>query len=239
MLRAFKQIVFFYVLSLLLAILVFSCTRVGKLPTIEASCSTTLPTQIKSVETNGYRFYILSDWGFNGHFQQLEVAQAMSVAAETASPKMIISCGDNFQVNGVQSVNDPLWMTNFEQVYTHPGLLVDWYAVLGNHDYRGNTQALIDYSGISRRWRMPARYYSFVREINDSTHARFVFLDTPALMSYYWERGNDYPDITKQDSAIQMAWLRETLINASEDWVFVFGHHPLYSASPIHAIPMS
>ncbi len=129
MLRAFKQIVFFYVLSLLLAILVFSCTRVGKLPTIEASCSTTLPTQIKSVETNGYRFYILSDWGFNGHFQQLEVAQAMSVAAETASPKMIISCGDNFQVNGVQSVNDPLWMTNFEQVYTHPGLLVDWYAV--------------------------------------------------------------------------------------------------------------
>jgi hypothetical protein len=81
---------------------------------------------------------------------------------------------------------------------------------------------------------MPARYYSCVREINDSTHARFVFLDTPALMSYYWERGNDYPDITKQDSAIQMAWLRETLINASEDWVFVFGHHPLYSASPKH-----
>ena len=43
--------------------------------------------------------------------------------------------------NGVQSVHDPLWMTNFETIYDHPELMVEWYAILGNHEYHGNTQA--------------------------------------------------------------------------------------------------
>ena len=40
-----------------------------------------------------------------------------------------------------------------------------WYGVLGNHEYRGNTQAMMDYSEISRRWNMPDRYYTLLRAV--------------------------------------------------------------------------
>ena len=53
-------------------------------------------------------------------------------------------------------MNDPLWMTNYELIYSHPELMIDWFPLLGNHEYRGNTQAVLDYSNISRRWTMPA-----------------------------------------------------------------------------------
>jgi tartrate-resistant acid phosphatase type 5 len=233
MLKTFKQVVYFYVLSFILAILVLSCNKVAKLPTIESNING-LSSQLEKLDAGSYPFFIISDWGFNGHFSQKEVAMAMEQTCGTISPKMIVSCGDNFQVNGVQSVNDPLWMTNFEQVYSHPGLLVDWHPVLGNHDYKGNTQALIDYSLISRRWKMPAHYYTLVKTVNDSTQARFVFIDTPSLLSYYWQRANDYPDVVKQDSAQQIVWLRDVLANADEDWIFVFGHHPLFSFGSRH-----
>ena len=48
-------------------------------------------------------------------------------------------------------------MTNYELIYSHPELMIDWLPILGNHEYRGNTQAIIDYSNISRRWNMPGK----------------------------------------------------------------------------------
>jgi len=68
---------------------------------------------------------------------QTAVANQMAKTAEKADPEFIISCGDNFQVNGVRSVNDPLWMTTFESVYKSPSLLIDWYPVLGTMTTKG------------------------------------------------------------------------------------------------------
>ena len=48
-------------------------------------------------------------------------------------------------------------MTNYELVYSHPELMIPWYPILGNHEYRGNTQAVLDYSQVCARWEMPAR----------------------------------------------------------------------------------
>jgi predicted MPP superfamily phosphohydrolase len=90
-------------------------------------------------------FLIISDWGWNGFKSQQEVADQMAVYAEKTEPKFIISCGDNFQVQGVASAQDPLWISNYENIYKNVSLQVDWYPVLGNHDYKGNTQAEIDY----------------------------------------------------------------------------------------------
>lgn len=67
--------------------------------------------------------------------------------------EFIISVGDNFYTNGVASVDDPMWKTSFEDIYKGANLFIDWYPVLGNHDYRGNPQAQIDYSKRSRRWK--------------------------------------------------------------------------------------
>lgn len=180
----------------------------------------------------GLNFFIVSDWGWNGQNYQQQVANQMGVQADSTGPKFIVSCGDNFQINGVASTQDPLWLKNFENIYTKNSLHVDWYPVLGNHDYKGNTQAQLDYSKISRRWRFEERYYSFTKKINDTISARFIFLDTPPLLSNYYN--NDYPDIAKQDSTKQIKWLNETLANSKEQWKIVFGHHPIFSASEKH-----
>lgn len=188
-----------------------------------------------SLLENDLTFFILSDWGRNGYYHQKDVSEAMGTFSDTYfSPDFIISCGDNFQVNGVGSTQDPLWYTNFESIYTHPSLLVDWYPVLGNHDYKGSTDALIQYSKISRRWKMEDRYYTLVKTINDSSQARFIFIDTPALIESYRNQPDKYPDACLQDEKKQLNWLNNVLSEAKEDWIFVAGHHPVYSASQKH-----
>ena len=112
--------------------------------------------------------------------------------------------------------------------------MVDWYPVLGNHDYKGSTQAEIDYSKISRRWRLTAHYYSVVKKINDSISVRLIFMDTPPLVNEYHRNPAGYPDIAAQDTAKQLKWLKDELSNAKEQWKIVFGHHPVFSASHTH-----
>jgi len=200
--------------------------------TANATAPKTASTVTKKAFERAFNFFIVSDWGWNGYKNQQKVADAMAEVSDSIEPKFIVSCGDNFQVNGVESVSDPLWMTNFENVYRKPSLLCDWYPVFGNHDYKGNAQSEIDYSRISRRWRMESHYYTFARKINDSVSVRFIFIDTPPLVSEYY-RSNGYPDI-KQDTAKQIAWLKSTLSNSKENWKIVFGHHPVFSASKKH-----
>jgi hypothetical protein len=181
-----------------------------------------------------FNFVIISDWGRNGIQIQQDVADQMAKTTDSIDAEFIATCGDNFQINGVASTQDPLWMLNFENVYKGNSLQIDWYPVLGNHDYEGNTQAEIDYSGISRRWRMPNRYYSFAKKINDSVSARFVFIDTPPLISEYRNNPDEYPDAAKQDNEKEIEWLKSILANSKEQWKIVFGHHPVYSASEKH-----
>ena len=193
-------------------------------------------TQETTISLKKYKkalnFFVISDWGWSGGNSQQAVADGMAREAEAIDPQFIVSCGDNFQVAGVASTQDPLWKNNFEDVYKNIALQIDWYPVFGNHDYKGNTQAEIDYSKISRRWRFEDHYRSFVKKINDSVSAKFIFLDTPPLVEEYHKKGG-YPDIEKQDTAQQMRWLANELAS-KEQWKLVFGHHPVFSASKTH-----
>ena len=99
-----------------------------------------------------FNFYIANDLGRNGYYDQKPIAELMGTMGEEIGPEFVLAAGDVHHFEGVRSVNDPLWMTNFELIYSHPELMIDWYPVLGNHEYRGNTQAVLDYSGVSRRW---------------------------------------------------------------------------------------
>ena len=175
--------------------------------------------------------YMANDLGRNGYYEQKPVAELMGRMAETVGPECVIAAGDVHHFEGVASVNDPLWMTNYELIYSHPELMLDWFPICGNHEYRGNTQAVIDYSKVSRRWEMPARYYT--KTFNeDGTTLRVVFIDTTPLISKYREESDKYPDASKQDNDAQLKWLDNTLKNAKEDWVIVVGHHPIYAQTP-------
>lgn len=181
-------------------------------------------------------FVVLGDWGWNGYKNQRLVAERMAEEAEAIDISFIVSTGDNFQVNGVRSVQDPLWNRSFESIYTHPILEKDWYPVLGNHDYRGSTQAQIDYSKISRRWNLPARWYSVKQRVSDTVDAELFFLDTSPFQSRYHgkKKQGAYPEVPAQDTAAQLRWVDSALSASKARWKLVFGHHPLYSGGEKH-----
>lgn len=180
---------------------------------------------------DSFNFIIATDLGRNGHYDQKPIAEQMGLLAEEIDIEFVIASGDVFHYDGVQSVNDPLWLTNFELIYSHPELQVEWYPLLGNHEYRGNTQAVIDYSQISRRWCMPDRYYAQSYELDNGASLRIVYIDTPPLIDKY-RNSNKYPDADKQDLEKQLAWIDSTLNASTETWKIVVGHHPVFAETP-------
>ena len=176
-------------------------------------------------------FFLANDLGRNGYYDQKPIAELMGVMAEEIGPECVLAAGDVHHFDGVQSVHDPLWMTNYELVYSHPELMIDWLPILGNHEYRGSTQAVMDYSDVSRRWEMPARYYTRVYE-EEGTSVRLVMVDTTPFMSKYREENQKYPEACLQDNEKQLAWVDSVLNVAKEDWVMVVGHHPIYAETP-------
>ena len=181
---------------------------------------------------DAYNFFIGNDLGRNGYYKQKDVARVMGELAEDIGIEFIAAAGDTHHWGGVQSVHDPLWMTNFELIYDHPELREDWHAILGNHEYQGNTQAVIDYSQISRRWVMPGRYYTKtiapLEEDEDFATAKVFFIDTTPLIQKYYEEGDKYRDVFEQDSTKQLRWLEEELAKSTEKFKIVIGHHPIY-----------
>ena len=177
----------------------------------------------------GLQFSVLGDWGWNGKRNQTEVAKVM---VQKGPGKFIISVGDNFQVQGVRSVQDPLWMLNFENVFNDPSLECDWYVALGNHDYKGNIQAQIDYTTISRRWNMPGRYFAVHKKIDKNTDVDFYIIDTSPFQTDYYK--TDEHHVAGQDTARQMRWIDSCLSASKSRWKLVFGHHPVYSSGSAH-----
>ena len=183
-------------------------------------------SQIEVLE-EALNWYVIGDFGRNGYDGQQEVADQMQASTKILEPEFILTTGDNFYPNGVASTQDPYWISSFENVYKGFGLFVPWYAILGNHDYRGNYQAEIDYTNVSQRWNMPAPYYVKEKE-EDGVTVKFVFIDTSPFEDGYYEE-EKYKAVWKQDSTQQLLWMDSVLADNSADWKVVVGHHPLYS----------
>lgn len=178
-------------------------------------------------------FIVMGDWGRNGADHQRQVARQMGITAAANSTQFIISTGDNFYPSGVISEWDPLWRYSFEDIYSDFSLQWDWYPVLGNHDYKSNPDAQVRYSKISRRWKMPARYYAKKFFINgDTTQAVLIaFIDTNPFIPQFYSNREYGPHVRSQDSTRQKQWLEKVLADKSPaiKWKIVVGHHPMYS----------
>lgn len=173
---------------------------------------------------------IANDLGRNGYYLQKPIAEQMGKLAENIDIEFIAALGDIHHFDGVASVSDPLWMTNYELIYAHPELMIDWKSICGNHEYRGNTQAVLDYTNISRRWSAPSKYYSEIVELENNQKAVLLFIDTTPLISKYRKESDSYPDAIKQDNKRQLAWMDSTLqANKDAKWKIVMGHHPVYA----------
>ena len=184
------------------------------------------PEQWKSLKGD-INLFIANDLGRNGYYEQKNIAALMGEMAGEVGPEAVIAAGDVHHFEGVISTQDPLWMTNYELIYSHPELMISWLPVLGNHEYRGSTQAVLDYRNVSRRWEIGGRYFTKVYDDN-GVSIRLVLIDTTPLINRY-HHDSTYPDVDSQDTDAQLKWIDETLNAAKEDWVIVVGHHPMYA----------
>ena len=179
-------------------------------------------------------FLVMGDWGRNGADHQKKVAKQMGKTATKEHSAFIISTGDNFYPSGVVSEFDPLFKYSFEDIYTDFSLQWDWYPILGNHDYKSNPDAQVRYTSISRRWKMPARYYAKKFPINlDTTQQVLIaFIDTNPFIKEFYQNPEYGPNVRTQDTVAQKQWLDSLFTNASSSvkWRIVVGHHPPYTS---------
>ncbi len=178
-----------------------------------------------------FTFMIASDLGRNGYYDQKPVAEMMGVVTRVTNLEFVAALGDIHHFRGVQSVEDPLWLTNYELIYKHPELMLPWYPLMGNHEYEGNTQAVIDYSKVSRRWDMPARYYSKTFKVTENTEVLVLWIDTPRLIDKYRNNPDEWTDAQLQSIEEELEWLEFTLENSDAKWKIVMGHHPVYGGT--------
>ena len=177
----------------------------------------------------GLNFLVFGDWGRHGRPDQTEVAAQMAAAAKATGARFVISVGDNFYEDGVTAIDDPQWQTSFEKVYGAPSLQVPWHVILGNHDYRGDCDAQIAYSRNSKRWNMPARYFSQTHQINATMAVDFFYLDTTPMLKGYYSEKKTRDHVMTQDTGKQLSWFKKALAASTAPWKIVFAHHPIYS----------
>ncbi len=183
---------------------------------------------LEKLTEDRFTFLVATDMNRYGHFGQREMGYVMGDVADAADAEFIAVTGDIFHYLGVQSVNDHIFISCFEEMYTHPELQIPWHIILGNHEYKGNTQAIIDYSQVSRRWEVPARYYS-KSYTHEGVTIDMFYIDTPPIIDKYRDNPDEYPDACKQDRDAQLKWLDNALANSKAKYKIVLGHHPVFA----------
>lgn len=145
-----------------------------------------------------------------------QVVKAMALHADWSSPDCAILLGDNFYENGVLSVDDPRFQSDFESLFSPQSFDFPFYVCLGNHDYGGDIDAQVQYTSRSQRWKMPERYYRIRKSSGTDTVDLFV-LDTVKIHDQ------------EPDASEQIQWLTKELAGSDATWKIVIGHHPALS----------
>jgi tartrate-resistant acid phosphatase type 5 len=158
------------------------------------------------------RLMVVGDTG-TGNRDQYRVSRGMKKTLEEyPGTKAVCIVGDNIYDSGVTSVTDPQFKSKFEDPYRNINL--PFYLCLGNHDY-GNSifddkryQHQIDYTNISPKWNMPARYY----------HKSF----SPCDM-FFVDTNLDHMSTTEISS--QLRKIQGLYKKSRNPWKVLCGHH--------------
>ena len=118
--------------------------------------------------------------------------------------------GDNVYPNGLPEGEDfTLMIQCFKKIFPQ-GL--DYYAILGNHDYHGNTKAQIEYGKHNKQWHMPQTYYHKVVGVCD-----IFFLDT------------NVDEMEESEIETQKQTMLTLINNSKQKWKILCGHHTWHS----------
>ena len=188
-------------------------------------------------------FFVVGDWGREGTVNQTGVSKLMADVGRKKSPQFIVSTGDNFYPNGLNSTHDELFDLSFKNVYTGKALQVPWYAVLGNHDYgdgilgfceNDQSKTACDRSPkhqlgqalVSRdpRWYCQRRY---TKRFGSGLVDMFFIDTSPMVLEYHDMEWGRYPGgITEQSWESQLKELESDIQSSKASWKIVVGHHP-------------
>jgi len=162
------------------------------------------------------RFFALGDTGTGGA-DQFKVGQAMNERClQMGGADGILLLGDNAYPVGMDSVHDSQWQKKIIAPYSGSCLdKLPIYAVLGNHDYKNNPAAQIEFTLLNPRWHMPNRFYS----IGFGRLLKIIALDSNMV------------DICLNPAFCGVDFLRESLHTDLTTWTLVMAHHPLESSS--------
>ena len=153
-------------------------------------------------------------------------------------PDALALLGDNFYGGlGRSGVKSPRWQSNVEAMYPPDAFPGPVLGVLGNHDYSdgpvASAAAQLAYAKYNpqTRWSMPHKWYRFDLDgprdpaagaAAPAPLATVLVIDT----NFVFNGG-----LTSRERKRQAAWLEDQLAAPRGGrWLFVFGHHPLYSS---------
>jgi hypothetical protein len=190
-------------------------------------------------------FLVVGDFGRDGWCCQRDVAVEMERAAQAIDANFVINTGDSFYDGGIETVTDDQVKTSFLNVYNQPMLrTLNFYSVLGNHEYRGSAQAVLEIPGRNQRFKMDGRWYAKTFRSVGNAYVQMIFIDTSPMIESYripgYDSANDImlnraDGITSQWSKIeeQMSWIEGRLQNERYNFSMriVVGHHPIYDYS--------
>ncbi|MBI4126485.1 MAG: metallophosphoesterase [Deltaproteobacteria bacterium] len=166
-------------------------------------------------------FVAFGDWGTGGDDQEA-VAQAIGDYCATEECEFIVTLGDNFYSDGVDSVDDELWQDYYHDVYDFLGL--PFYPVVGNHDNDGTPQAEVEYSQIDPNWRMAAIDYNFTAPEGATTPLLEFFLFDSEYPHFRYD-GDD----EAEDGYDAPTWMYDGVTTSTATWKAMVMHHPLYN----------
>jgi len=172
--------------------------------------------------------------------RQRAVSRAMAayLRRNELKPDALLMLGDNFYGGlGGRGVRSRRWGWNVEDMYPADTFNCPMYAVLGNHDYSGEghqatVQAELAYAQLPSRprWTLPHKWYRFDifgdgdgKKDGDDPLATALVTDTNFVYGRsHW--------VSRDERKRQLAWLAGELAKPRvAPWLFVLGHHPVYS----------
>ncbi|ONM18113.1 Purple acid phosphatase 3 [Zea mays] len=172
-----------------------------------------------------------------------EVSDDMSIlqmgrVGEKLDIDFVISTGDNFYKNGLKGVHDQAFKESFMDIYTAQSLQKPWYsailfAVLGNHDYRGN--ALAQLSPVLRK--IDDRFICMRSFIVNAELVDFFFIDTTPFQLEYWTHPGkhryDWRGVAPRGKYIAnlLKDMDVAMKRSTARWKIVVGHHTMRSVS--------